>query len=51
MPHIYKCVRCNIYTMEIKCPVCRSKTVRPNPLDIPLKETFNKYRLKLKASD
>ncbi len=44
MPHIYKCLKCNEYTLKEKCPRCGSETVRPLPPRFSPEDRYGKWR-------
>ena len=45
---MYKCKKCNIYTIKDKCPKCGGKLNVIYPPKYSIEDKFGKYRRKLK---
>ena len=50
MKHIFKCKKCNKYTMREICD-CGSTTINSKPLKYSEKDKFASYRRKAKLDD
>jgi len=50
MRHIHKCSKCESYTLEEKCPLCSSDTIRPRPPKFSLADKYASYRRKAKKN-
>ena len=48
MKHIYKCEKCNVYTMNEVCSKCNSKTTNPKPAKYSIEDKYGKWRRKAK---
>ena len=48
---IRKCVNCNKYTMNDKCPECGSETRNTDPLKYSPSDKFQKFRIKEKEDE
>lgn len=46
-----KCEKCNKYTMEDICPVCREKTANPKPAKYDPEDPYAEYRRKAKEEE
>lgn len=49
--HIYKCLKCNIYTMKEVCQTCKEKTIRPIPPKYSPEDKYGKYRRIVKKQE
>lgn len=45
---ILKCNKCNIYTLNNKCPNCSSITITNKPARFSLEDKYGEYRRKYK---
>jgi len=43
-----KCRKCNIYTLEEKCPICKGLVVSPHPAKFSPEDKYGKYRRMMK---
>jgi len=50
MKHIYKCSKCNNYTMKEICK-CGNKTIIPKPLKYSPDDRLGAYRRKIKLNE
>jgi len=48
MKHIFKCDKCNIYTMNSLCPKCNSSTINPKPAKFSIEDRYGEWRRKAK---
>ena len=51
MATIYKCNKCDIYTLKTICPNCTSKTSTPKPSKFSLEDKYGIYRRKARQND
>ncbi len=49
MVHIYKCLKCNEYTLREVCKKCKSKTVKATPARYSPEDRYSKYRRELRV--
>lgn len=47
---IRKCIDCNSYTLQKKCPNCGSKTRSPHPAKFSPEDKYGEYRRKEKIN-
>ncbi|MEK6856768.1 MAG: RNA-protein complex protein Nop10 [Nanoarchaeota archaeon] len=47
---IFKCQKCNAYTLKDNCPKCNHKTISPKPAKFSPEDKFGKYRRAYKQS-
>ena len=50
MKHLFKCEKCNCYTLNKKCPVCGNTTINPRPAKFSIEDKFGGYRRKAKKA-
>ncbi len=48
MEHLFKCEKCNKYTMKEICDTCNSKTTNPRPAKFSPEDQWADYRRKAK---
>ena len=48
MDKIFKCVNCNLYTLNTTCKHCGLKTISPKPAKFDIGDKFGVYRRKYK---
>ena len=41
---IYKCSKCNVYTLEQTCSKCGEKVFDPKPAKFSIEDKYGKYR-------
>jgi len=51
MNQIFKCSKCNDYTLEGKCPKCSSKTSPVKPAKFNPDDKYGKYRREVKLKE
>ncbi|MCW4032023.1 MAG: RNA-protein complex protein Nop10 [Candidatus Bathyarchaeota archaeon] len=42
---IKKCPKCNLYTIQDRCKVCKNKTVSPHPAKFSLQDKYSRYKI------
>ncbi len=50
MKHLFKCEKCNCYTLNKECPVCGNATINPGPAKFSIEDKFGGYRRKAKKA-
>ncbi|GBC75600.1 hypothetical protein HRbin06_00919 [archaeon HR06] len=41
-----KCEKCNLYTLELTCPKCKSETISPHPAKFSPDDKYARLRLR-----
>ena len=50
MAHIYKCLKCNEYTLREVCKKCGEKTSKASPARYSPQDKYSKYRREVRLS-
>ncbi|MEM2131618.1 MAG: RNA-protein complex protein Nop10 [Candidatus Woesearchaeota archaeon] len=51
MKHIYKCIKCQKYTLSENCPFCNEKTIQPKPAKYSPDDKYGDYRRQVKEPE
>ena len=46
--NIFKCIKCNRYTLKEICPYCNSSTISPKPPKFSPHDNYGRYRRMMK---
>jgi H/ACA ribonucleoprotein complex subunit 3 len=49
--HLHKCISCERYTLEEKCPTCNNLAVIPRPPKFSLDDKYAKMRREIKKEE
>lgn len=49
--HLHKCISCECYTLEEKCPTCNNPAVIPRPPKFSLDDKYAKLRREIKKEE